>query len=296
MKQKIILYSICLCLFFACKKDKKTPDPDTKLYPISFNVSGFSQTNVPTADKAKTNSLTIQATDTIPVQSLYYAVYVDRGPLYGHGPLVTYRRVLKGDQNFGQFKDNLPAGTYQALFCGGSNNLIFDIPDVAFYYNTHTWDDTFYKVVPFTVTSGPVNQSVVIPRRTAKLSLVIKDAIPTGTSKIVVHFSDSSSIKPYYPPASLVTNQTTQVINATDAGKTNYTFSMNTLNDTRPFDVTVDYYGPNPVGPLGTKIIKNVVCKPNTRTILSGYLFTQDNGQFTITVNQDWNPPVNVNF
>lgn len=295
MKQKILLCGICVLFLFACKKDKKAPD--TKLYPINFKVSGFSQTGVPIDAKAKTNSLSTQATDPVPVQSLYYMLYKNTGEL------ITTRRVNSGDANFGQFNDNVPAGSYRAVFCGGSSSLTA-YQTKYFTYSTNPlsgttpchWDDTFFKTVPFTVTNTGINQSVLITRATARLVLVITDAIPVNTSKIVVSFQDMSVIGDDGFSRFPAVNTTSKTINTTDIGTTNYTVVMNTVNDTKPFDVTVDYYGANPSGPLGTKVIKNVVCKINMITTLTGNLFTQGNGQFVLSVDTDWGTPATVNF
>ncbi|MGN8069188.1 hypothetical protein [Mucilaginibacter sp. SG564] len=294
MKQKILLCGICVLLLFACKKDKKAPD--TKLYPITFKVSGFSQSAVPLDSKTKTNSLGTQATDTVPVQLLYYSLY------NSDGLLVSARNVKKGDANFGQFNENVPAGNYKAVFCGGSNNLL--AYRTFFTYITRPdieggpayWDDTFFKLIPFTVTNTGINQSVTLSRATARLAIVLKDAIPTGTSKIVVKFQDTSAIGSDGLHHFQAINTTTKTITTADVGTTNYTIVMNTLNNIKPFDVTIDYYGANPSGPLGTKTIKNVVCKTNYITTLSGNLFTQGNAQFVLAIDQDWGAPVNVSF
>jgi len=296
MKQKILLCGICALLLFACKKDKKAPD--VKLYPISFNVSGFSQTGVPIDGKAKTNSLNTQATDTVPVQSLYYMLYNNIGDL------ITTRRVNKGDANFGQFNDNVPAGSYRAVFCGGSSSLTA-YQTKYFTYSTNPisnntpcyWDDTFFYSLSFIVANTGINESIEMHRETARLVLVITDAIPTGTSKIVVKYQDTASIGYDGVHRYAAINTTSKTINATDIGTTNYTIVTNTLNDTKPFDVTVEYYGTNPVGPLGTKVIKNVVCKSNYITTLTGNLFSPGgNGQFALSIDTDWGTPVTVNF
>jgi len=306
MKQKILLYSICLCLFFACKKDKKTPDPAVKLYPISFNVSGFSTTLVPNAGKAKTTALTTQA-DTAPVQYLEYILFPINQKLS-----ISSRYESKGDAGFGTFTDNVPAGRYLAVFYGGITNIKADnlnYPYTYLYYafnpiypsqNYTYWDDTFYKTIPVTVaSSGTVNQDVSLDRVVSRLDVVLKDAIPTGTSKITVSFPDTAA---FYlqtglsSPEMVTQNVTTKTITTADIGKTNYTTTIYTRNDVTPFQVTISYYGSNLNGPLGTKTISDVVCKRNTRTILSGNLFTTGNSNFSILANQDWNTPITVNF
>ncbi|SDP26036.1 hypothetical protein SAMN05428975_0902 [Mucilaginibacter sp. OK268] len=306
MKQKILLYSICLCLFFACKKEKKAPNPAVKLYPISFNVSGFSTTLVPNAGKAKTTALATQATDTIPVQYLEYILF----PI-NQKTSISSRYESKGDAGFGTFTDNVPAGKYLVVFYGGITNININsnYQNTYLYYSFNSdypsqkptyWDDTFYKTIPITVAaSGTVSQDVSLDRVVSRLDVVLKDAIPTGTSKITVSFADTAA---FYlqtgrsSPEMVTQNVTTKAITAADIGKTNYTTTIYTRNDVTPFQVTINYYGSNLNGPLGTKVISDVVCKRNTRTILSGSLFTTGNGNFTVLANQDWNTPITVNF
>jgi hypothetical protein len=297
MKPKILLCCICAFLFFSCKKDKKVT-PTTKLYPISFNLSGFTQTQVPIG-KAKTTSLTTQAADTVPVQSLVYMLFKIQPAL----TLISQQRIEKGAVGFGTFTDNVAPGDYTAVFIGGSAALniyaynYFGYASGSGFFTTY-WDDTFLTKVPITVTASGINQPVTMKRRTARLDVILKDAIPAGTTKITVSFRDTSQIEAlsqYGNAAFVTTNVTTKTINAADIGTTNYTITANTVNDTKLFDVTISYYGANPAGPLGTKIVKNVLCKTNTKTTLSGNLFTPGNNEFDITVNQDWNT-VNVGF
>lgn len=299
MKHKILLCSICVFLFFSCKKEKKPTN--TQTYPINFKVTGFSQAQVPigSVGKTKTAALAIQA-DSIPVQKLVYILFAVSSDPHA----TTLKRFTKGDAGFGTITDNVPPGNYIATFIGGSDGLIVeddegkgDYTPFYFYYPSTQWGDTFYKRVPITVTSSGINQGVALDRLTSRLDLVINDAIPTGTSRITVTFSDTSFVDAKSGvKLSPGTHLTSKTINAADIGKTNYTITMYNLNNIKPFDVSISYYGINPNGPLDTKVVRNVVCKTNTRTILSGDLFTPTNSTFTIAINQDWNTPVTVNF
>ncbi|MDN5289041.1 MAG: hypothetical protein JWR38_5315 [Mucilaginibacter sp.] len=299
MKNTSLLCCICMLLIFSCKKDNKADDThDAKLYPINFNVSGFSQTDIPISgvSKAKTTALTTQATDTIPVEKLYYLLYTADA---SHR-LLNSKTSKKGDANFGSVTDNVPAGNYMVTFGGGSSALILRNFYTEYFFSYFTgfindphpeykWDDTFLKSIPITVTSAGVSTNVSLDRATSRLDLVIKDAIPAGTTKILVTFVDTFDLGSGGSTVKQGTSVNTQVVSAADIGKTNYTITMYTLNNVKPFNVNISYYGSNPNGPLGTKTVKNVVCKTNTKTILSGFLFTPGNAEFTIMVNQDWN-------
>lgn len=298
MKHRLLLCAICLSVLFSCKKEKK--EPDTKLYPINFKVSGFSQTNVPIGlGKAKTAALATQAADTIPVQKLTYLLFATDI----QSSLLSQISFFKGSAGFGTITDKVAPGNYVAVFCGGSANMgvytsTYPEPRAGFGY-IDRWDDTFYKRVPITVTASGINMGVSLDRITARLDLVIKDAIPVGTTRIWMRFPDTlgyDATPGGVKLNTLGTNVSSKTITAADIGKTNYTISTYTLNNITPFDVTVSYYGPNPTAPLNTRIIKNVVCKTNTKTTLSGDLFTPGNNGFSIMVNQDWNTPITVGF
>jgi hypothetical protein len=298
MKYRILLCAICVSVLFSCKKEKKASD--TKLYPINFKISGFTQTDVPIGlGKTKTAALVTQAADTIPVQKLTYLLFATDT----HSSLLSQISFVKGSADFGTFTDKVAPGNYVAVFCGGSADIktytsMYPMPHYELGYSLY-WDDTFYKRIPITVTATGINMRVGLDRITARLDLVIKDAIPVGTSQITISFTDTLGYDATNGGGKLNFIGTTLVsktITTADIGKTNYTITTNTLNNIIPFDVTISYYGPNHNAPLNIKTIKNVVCKTNTKTTLSGNLFDPGNNGFSITVNQDWDIPVTIGF
>lgn len=309
MNAKIILSCVCLSLLFSCKKEKKSTDNTSKLYPVTFKVSDFSQTQVPLGNTKtiKTASLSTNATDTIPVDVLHYLLYNNTTNM-----LYTLKKASKTDSGFGNFNENLAAGNYTAIFGGGGSDLdLYEyqfpnaLPLYYFYYKQAIWKDTFYKNVTFTVTNAPLNQTVSLDRVTAQLQLRLTDAIPAGVTSIKVSFPDAAGfaavsravvlprtyLAPPVSPTIFV-----QPITAADAGKTNYQITLNTLNNITPFTVAIDYYTTDPTHSVSTKVIPNVVCKTNTRTILSGNLFKPGNTAFTIQIDQDWATPINIGF
>ena len=114
MKNTSLLCCIGILLMFSCKKDNKPDNThDNKLYPINFNISGFSQTNTLAGiSKTKTAALTTQAADTIPVQKLIYLLYTADA----NHRLITSRYYNKTAANFGTVTDSVPAGNYIATF------------------------------------------------------------------------------------------------------------------------------------------------------------------------------------
>lgn len=304
MKHIIFLYLIC-ALLVSCKKDNKTT-PTQKLYPVTFNLTEFSQTQIPIG-KTKPASLATQAADSITVRQLYYMLYNETGSLIG----ANYKH--SGDKDFGTFTDQISPGKYYAVFCGGSDSLNVSGDGDLFFTCSHTsdpfkyrpWDETFYKKVPLTVdnSGAAINQAVVLDRITSRLDIVIKDPIPAGSTRLKFSYPDTIAVstfsgsvaRPSYFSQFINKYVVNRMLSTADIGKSNYTITLYTLNNNAPFDLTVEYFGKSATDPIFTKTIKNVICKRNYRTILSGLLFYPGNTSFDIAVDPVWNT-VNLNF
>ncbi|MCC8410273.1 hypothetical protein LJ707_15130 [Mucilaginibacter sp. UR6-1] len=290
MKRFLLICSALSMLVFSCKKDKTaSPAPsDNKTYPITFNVSGFGQTYAPMGLKGNAGKK-VNATDTIPVESLTFSLYTD-----SLDTLIAQKTLKKSDSGFGVFKENVPPGNYSVIFMGRSP-VAYDQTGVSYPYDNR---EVFYKRINVTVASAPVSQSVELERVSGQLVLNINDAIPANTQKITIDFRTLAGI---FQAGEYLNKTETILLTAADAGKTNYRRTINLLADSVPFTVTVKYYKANLTTPTGTAVINDVVCKPNVRTILSGNLFTNDPPDggaenFTITIDPSWNTPVTTEF
>jgi hypothetical protein len=296
MKHNFILFGICLVCMFSCKKDKKDP-PAEKLYDLSFNVTGFSQTYVPIEGGVVKNKTTT-AVDTLPVTDLIFILFSADGK-----QVKDLKRVTKNTSGFGQFKTGIGPGNYVAAFCAGSSALSTSSNFITSYTingKFRSWGDTFHKRIPITVSSSPVTENIELDRLTAQFVLNIIDPIPSDVTKVTVSFPDRPGIVPFTgelgsaSPYYISTN--TATFTAGDAGKANYRIVMNTLNNVTPFTVTIQYFKTDQVKAFATKIIKNIVCNRNVRTILSGNVFTPGNAGFTLSADSAYNAPITTEF
>ena len=173
---------------------------------------------------------------------------------------------------------------------------IFD-PDGIIY-------DTFNKQVNLTITDQ-VKQSVELTRITALITFKFTDIMPANADRIDVSFEN------FPPGANLLNNQgrfpapgedelyPTQTfsypVNDTDWGKAGFTLS--TYVWPYPFyNISIDCIGRNDEL-IAHKEVSGIRQEylANKEYIFSGKLLDQQ-ANFNVTINDKWNPPVNVPF
>jgi len=293
--KKIYFYLIIIsATLLSCKKEKhSTGDTSGKLYPIAFNVTGFTQINVP--ENLKTN-IKVNSTPTeAGITKLYYKVY-DSGNI-----LKKTKIINKDNPAFGPVRDSLAAGSYTAVFVGIKDTVNFIATATAF--KPGSVSDIFYKKISFTVDASGSQQDVVLQRLNAEIQVIIKDAIPAGTAYISMSITDysyfsffddkpTSGVFPNLYP-SISVGVTSPRIPADKIGTTNYSLPVlnNVLNTLDPVSVGItsgSYY----------KLVPNIQLHRNTRTILTGNLFTSTGaagGGFTVTY-EPYNPDIKQSF
>ncbi|MFA6087089.1 hypothetical protein [Mucilaginibacter sp.] len=311
MKKYLLLIMTVAIIFFSCKKenaDKIVTDNPTlskTLYPVVFNFSVL-QTN-----GVKTNSLSTLA---LKDQIKYLHYFVFSGPFEPINELKPFKQKTQKstDQNFGNITDSLPAGQYSIFFVGAQalgnvsmeRKIATDLYGVPiFYYNNSSIYDTFNKRLDLIV-SAPVNQAVELTRITTKITIKLTDQMPANAATIKVSFEDfpvgadlllnignhrpHSDIDPY-PTATF-----SFPVNDDDKGKTGFTLSTLVWPHFYP-TISIDCIGLN--GELiAHKELSRAIpqLNANTNYIFSGKLFSQS--AFSITINDEWNAPVNVPF
>ncbi|GAA4907438.1 hypothetical protein [Mucilaginibacter defluvii] len=312
MKKPLLLCSVLALLLFACKKGSKdTPTPtDEKKYAVTFSVSGFEQHYEPLDKKKPIRILGINDVDTSQAERMVYWLYKasDKRDYLSH------RSTRKSDGNFGVYREYLAPGNYLAYFVAGGNMLAAtENKSRIGYSDDNLLLNTFRAVVPITVTNTPIETHAELTRITSELIVNIEDAIPADVTKIQLtyarftSFNITSSPVPvvnYSNPTKKVTEidyttghyQQTKNVTAADVGTTNLQFKSVTLGTENPYILTLKYYKSDPNTPFDTKVIPNVICKANYRTLVSGKLFTPKNTGFTITVDDEWDEPVNGGF
>jgi hypothetical protein len=312
MKKYVILIATAI-IFYSCKKENTStivtdsPALSKTLYPVAFNFSAFETTGIKTA----TNSL---STTALKDQIKYLRYFVFSGSLDPRNELVPFKRKTQKstDSNFGLITDSLPPGQYSIFFVGsqapGDVSMerktatdLYGSP--IFYYNNSSIYDTFNKQVDLVI-SAPVNQSVVLTRVTTKITIKFTDIMPINATTVKVSFEDfplgadllhntgdphAHGEFEFYP-----TKTFSFPVNSSDKGKTGFTLSTLVWPFFYP-TINIDCFGLN--GELiAHKELSRVIPEllANTNYIFSGKLFSQS--IFSITINDQWNTPVNVPF
>lgn len=325
---------LCVCLFmlFSCKKEHQN-SPNTnhqtdKKYPVSFNLSGFKQTqtsflvNSP-GHSIRVNSKALAATDSVALNDAFidyaYVVYDALGNevsrifkqgfgdpdnknyeyRYIYSPAPGVKRLYMGPGSFGTIQDSLAAGNYTVVLIAGIQFNVNAIgpfsPDsirykplgtAAAYSAPGFKSDIYFKKFNITVSASPLNQSLTLDRVSGQLEIIINDTPPNA-------YTLQTNIK-YDNMAFAFGNETSYCNEEENYGLSllNPVNAIAVENTTTPITITMSAYDISD-NFITSKTVTNVRVYKNTRTILSGNLFTQSPAaQFTITANQAWDPNV----
>jgi len=314
--KRILFGTIAICMIIvSCKKEHKsdiTINSTQKLYKVGYNVGFSQQSGGFISNSLKANGLTTTSVDTSlsnHVSVLQYAVYDSVGNR------VHVIQQLLTDTAFGKYTDNLHPGKYTIAIAAGAQflSVINGTPggylpaplptpnisaDVLEYYgNGHLVAfvyDTFFKKFPLVVAAKDTSMHIALDRITAKLSVVVKDALPATahtmglTSPAVpqwffINSATAGHIEPQFASGATVT--TAQI------GTTNFTMSAFLLYST---PITLNIYCANSGGTtLAYKTIPNLTLQANTQTILTGNLFggsgTTSTGGVNLGIDTAWN-------
>jgi hypothetical protein len=310
MKKYLILIATAI-IFFSCKKENagtivnNNPVLSKTLYPVEFNYSLSNATG--TTSKTATNSL---STTALKDQIKYLRYFVYSGPLnLSILKYVKQKTQKPTDTNFGFITDSLPAGQYSIFFVGaqapgdfsnerkaGAN--VYGLP--VFYYNNSKIYDTFIKTVELTITDK-VNQSVVLTRITSMITFKLNDIMPANAATVKVSFEDfplgidlvfnqgkSHAEGEPYPTATF-----SFPVKDTDKGKTGFTLSTLVWPYNWP-SLNIDCIGLNGELLAHRELTRAIpLISENANYIFSGKLFDQQ-ANFPITIDDQWNPPVNL--
>jgi hypothetical protein len=303
---KYLFYSLfAMLVFSSCSKEHETASPvtpDGKLYPIKFNLSGFTQTTKGGLSTKQSNGLKGVFADTSgtgKLDILYYLVYDAAGKF-------VHQLTQNSDSaSFAGFSDNLAAGNYNLYFIAGKTGLKVDTVNAQAYYiapgdSLGNWHDTFMAKVALTV-NGAGSQNVVLNRTVAALRVNITDAIPANAAKIVttiqydfVYYKYLNRFNqlfntPYVK--TLTTKITPALIGTTDLQQ----YTILAGNNGVLTSVFINCYdASNNI--IGSAVIGSAGIQPNHETILTGKLFgaTDSQNSFKISVNNAWNPVPHV--
>jgi len=321
-----ILLLMVVTALQACKKDNHTDPvvntPD-KLYPITFNVTNTVQQTKLASKMGTTASFPISEPYINPlkggINTIDYMLYDVNGILKKHS---TFHSP---EANFGSISDNVSAGNYTVAIVGSidssgySNRNIGEdgyyrfvsVQDSLFGYaysssiystsgGEEQWYDAFFKKFSLTVPGSGINQNITLTRIVAQVELYILDALPDNATSLSFEIKDDRS---YYsalkdmPAAQITTHSNIHSTNITNTNRKNFKISAIVVDTASPFSAIVSVYGTN--GLITKKTINDIRCQKNTKTILSGKLFScgATNGSgFQISVKTGFDGDINSSF
>jgi hypothetical protein len=293
MKKYILLFTAICIVILSCKKDKATKpaNQDGKLYPINFNVSGFTQTQEP-AISASGKRLAADTPLNAILPYLQYRLYTPEGIL------IKKFIAKRSNADFGKFTDSLATGNYTAVFLGylqKSTTVLDEAPDDVLTAAGRIFgpleETVYYKKINFSVPATSV-QNIALERVSAALQLVIKDPIPSNVRLIDVTYNDYNGFsvfkdQPIWYWDFENSENNTQYISIdhsfstkinVPAGTSNFTTSVwpYILNTVTPIEMTIAAYEFDNSSTIRAKKTLNVMFYRNTKTILTGRLFSND--------------------
>jgi hypothetical protein len=298
--RKTLPYLLLSCiLFFSCKKEHEATL--AKKYKITYNLSGFTQQIISSANNRNLSSLHSKSFASGLAGSadfLYYRVYD-----FNTGAVIHQINQDSSMTNFGNLSDDLPAGKYVIAFVTSkhtvtvnsaalNNGAGISVPA------TSTWPDTFYSLDTLTVNNTDATVNTNLHRIVGQLTLNFLDIFPAAAYKLNVIISQEyhsfsitgSSAAGGAPSLSLI-----DTIPATFKTTAGYKPGIFMINDTGPFTVTVICYDVSN-RMLAQAVISNVSIQRNTQTVLTGSLFATGAG-FNVGLNLPFDPSeINVSF
>ena len=289
MKRAIFCLLAGVSLFCSCKKDqKKTPVPKT--YKVSFNVSDISQNTLGAGVNLKVNDLKTNVAPSAAIIDALVYTYFSGSTI---GSTISQD---SNDPNFGNVSFDVPAGTYTFTFTGVKNGANINNEFISGYTGTgfpYTgsswpwWQDTFFAKTSVTVPAANTNQAISLERIVGQLAVNIEDAIPANASKLIIKCDQIKSFSRLTgtPDATTLAKGISLIfpIPATAVGKTNFKNTFIMLPNSNPVTVTITCLDSGNQT-IAQNIVDNVTVIANTRTLLTGNLFSSGvGGQVTLT-------------
>jgi hypothetical protein len=330
--KNVYLSCIAICIVVSsCKKDStqklNSPEVNTILHEVSFTVPGFESTT----QGLTTNSVGQSALLKNQIKYLHFVIYKEyedtRGPDDPHfeqNPQFArdaIRDIIQKstDANFGTFKDSLSEGKYWFFIVGDQ------LAGKIYGERTHGtagnyWTLPFYHLDNSLLTSGiyfnafdttinaPISKTVTLKRMVSKITVHITDAIPANAAKFILTLTD-------YPPAFDLLNGKGRYHGREDVfdsalfsydassqvGKSNFEFSTIVFPYQSAYSSQITLDCVDKMGNvIDHKVLpsqggESVLIERNTNYIYTGAFFTKA-AQFTVTVDDKWNTPVNIPF
>ena len=256
------------CLLLACHDEPK----QTK--QVTFHVDAFKVSTQPM--KAPQRAPILDDADGVALTDLYI---FEGTTLLAH-----------------QTSDMEAFGTVTLTLTNGSHNLSFvctrstDISVANGMMTMGGVKPTFGKLLTLNVTNQTPAQDLTLQRLTGQMIITIQDAFPSTAKEIEFVINPRYSALDVTNLCAINGEEFVQRINCeSKAGKTDQQFTMNllapSLTDEYQADVTINVYGDGGTV-LYSVLVEDVRLAANTKTLLSGKLFTAPSA--SVNVDHTW--------
>ncbi|MCF6407188.1 FimB/Mfa2 family fimbrial subunit [Chitinophaga filiformis] len=286
--RKLFLAVCALSLsLIACKKDTAPVKPVTtdneKRVALNIRANDFLQ-QVEPLPGSRTVGIAGALRDSVlaaKVQHLYYILYDDAG-----NRLKFLHQDANVTENFGSFYDTAAPGYYKMVLLASQSPLdvnadsqlsassfalpvtgsgeIENMPDI-FYSKNNVW-------VPDDYGNDAMILNMTLDRIVGNLQVNILDMPQPGSGDTSVAIKITPEAFTFFLDPGTTYVGAADIFNAKLNRVNLNVFSAYVLNTVTPFTVTINYVDPT-TGQPQTKVIHNVSCYKNRRTILSGYLY-----------------------
>ena len=279
MNKNLLLYAVMALICLSCSKKD---EPQVK-QQVTFRVSAFEQTVEPMGNPRRAPQATILDDDG---GTALTDLYVFDGTTQ-----VAHQVYADDNDAFGTVTLELSHGEHNLSFvCTRSTGLSYN----AGVLSATSLRPTFGKTLALNVSASTNAQDLALERLTGLVGVTIKDAFPAAANEI------EFIINPRYTSLDIATlcgvsgSEFRQKVSCTSrVGQTNVAYSFNILAPTHTeeftADMTINIY--NSAGVVIYSVtIDDVRMAANTKTLLSGNLFTAPSA--SVTVNTAWNADI----
>ena len=274
MKKTLLFAAVCAALLSCSSKD----DPK-ETYDVKFSVSDFTFTTSPmSAPRKVVSSL---SDEDGAMTDLY---------LFDGSTQLSHQTSDQSD--FGTITVMLTAGNHTLHFVATrSTGLSYD----GGILSATSLRNTFGKTITINV-SGSSDETVEMNRLSGKLVITINDAIPAGAANLRIQVGNmykNLNVQTLYGVSPSAFDQTVNI--SGKVGMTGQTWNLPILAPAAEgYETTFTLTATNGSGAVIGQATGTVTLAPNTKTLLSGNLFTGTRS--FVSLNTAWNADINANF
>ena len=273
--KKFLFFSALIALLIGCK----CSDEPAK-QQVTFRISNFQSTTEPLGSPRKAPASLVDGEDGA-LTDLY---------LFDGATQLVHQTSTQED--FGTITVLLPIGEHDLHFIATrSTGLSYEDGILT----CASLKNTFGKTVHLSVAGGG-DQNVTLDRLTGKLVITINDAIPTGASNLRIQLGDRYTTLD--PQTLFGVSPAAFDQNVNISGKTGNTGFYVTLfmlaPDADGYETEFTLTATNTSSQVIGQATCTITIAPNTKTLLSGNLFTGTRS--FISLNSAWNADIEENF